>query len=260
MKSRVLFSILVVAVTAFSIQAQPPGGGRGVRGGGGFGGGIGETVADILALNNTLAKTVTEKMNAVQQDLRDEMRSSFQGDGGNDMRARMQEMRETMNAKTVEALKSVLPVSDVETVEPFLNGRGGRAYAPVRAVRQLELTDNQRSAIRNENIVLFTALQDLRPDDQGGQGRGQRGQGRGQGGQGRGQGGGVDEATRAKMENVRAAYLEKVVALLTDTQLTPWETKISEVEAELESQRGQRGPRGGGQGGNAGGQRRRGGN
>lgn len=253
MKSRVLFSILVVAVTAFSVQAQPPGGGRGVRGGGGFGGGIGETVADILVLNNQQADIVTEKMNAVQQEIRDEMRSSFQGGGGDDRRARMQEMREATNAKTLEALKTVLPANDVTTVEPFLEGRGGRTYAPVRAVRQLDLTDSQRSAIRNENIVLFTALQDLRPDDQGGQGRGQRGQGRGQGG-------GVDEATRAKIETVRAAYLEKVVALLTDTQLTPWETKISEVEAELESQRGQRGPRGGGQGGNAGGQRRRGGN
>lgn len=236
MKSKVLLGILVLAVTAFSVQAQPQGGGRGGFGRG-FGGNIGESVADILVLKNDVAAKVTEKMGAVQQELMAEMRENFQsgGGGGGDFRERFQEIREKQNEKYVATLKELLPEDDVKTVEPFLGGFRVRTYAPVRAVRQIELKDDQRAELRTLTVALYTTLDELRPSFGGGQGGGR---------------GGFDEDTRAKMEDARKEYSEKVLDKLSADQKSAWETKTAEIEKELEEQRQQRGQRGGGRGGN----------
>jgi hypothetical protein len=231
MKSKMVLGILVLAVTAFSVQAQPQGGG--FRGG--FGGNVGETVADILVLNNDAATKVIEKMNVVQEELRAEMQESFQGGGGGgDMRERMQEIRKKQTEKYAATLKTLLSEDEVKTVEPFLGGFGRRTYAPVRALRQIDLKDDQRAEFRKISVALYEKINEIRPAFGGGQGGGQ----------------GVNrEEIQAKTDEAVAEFSKGVTAKLSDDQKSAWETKTAEVQKELDEQREQRGARGG-QGGN----------
>lgn len=226
MKSRVFLGLLVVAVAAFSVQAQPPGGG----GGFGFRGVTGDSVADILVLNSDAAAKVVEKMNAAREEV---MASRGDAPAGGDPREAFQQLREEMNKKYVEALKTVLSAEEVKTVEPFLNsGNLRRTEAPIRALRQIDLKDEQRAEFRTETVALITKLDEIRPGFGGGRGGGGGGQG-------------LDDETRAKLEDARKAYSEKILAKLSDEQKSAWETKTAEVEKELEEQRAQRGAGGG---------------
>ena len=231
MKSRVLFGILIVAVTAFSVQAQPQGGrgGRGFGFGRGFDGGV---VADILVLKEEKAKTVEEKMDAA----REEIMAEFRDNSGD--RPDFQAMRENSTQKYAAALKPVLSEEELKMVEPFLGGFRMRTYAPVRAVRQIELKDDQRSKLRTETVAMYSALEDARPEFGGRGGGGDRS--------------GFEE-WQTKSEEIRKDYSVKVLAILTEEQKSAWETKTKEVEAEMEEQRAQRRERGGfggGRGGN----------
>lgn len=246
MKSKVLLGILVLAVTAFSVQAQPQGGGRGPGFGRGPGGNVGETVADILVLNNEDAAKVIEKMGAVQEELMEEMRANFQGGGGGggDMRERFQEMREKQNEKYVATLKELLSEDEAKIVEPFLGGFGRREYAPVRALRQIDLKDEQRSEFRTSTVALYEKINEIRPAF---------------GGRGQGQGGERPnfEEMQAKTDEAVDEFSTSVSAKLSADQKTAWETKTAEIEKEMEEQRQQRRQRGGFGGGQGG---RRGGN
>ena len=241
-----LIALLVIACSVDIASAQNQ---RGQRGGPGMGrdSSQGDSISDSFVLNTERAAKVT----AIYAEQQTSMREMFQsGDMQNKSREEMmtafREMREKMNTAITEKLATVLTKEEMEFLQPLLNTRGGRTDAEIRALRQIEMTDETRGKLQTLVLIYQNTLIALRPERTPEQ-QGQRGQ--------RGQRGGVSEEVRTKMEAAKETLVVDIKKVLSDDQVTAWATKTAEVQKEMEAQRGQRGQRGQRSGQGQGGQR-----
>ena len=159
-----LAALFCLAVLSSVAMAQP-GGGRGGPPGGGFGGGPGGGGMLGLLMNEDVRKELQvvddqmEQLKAIGEDMRDEMRSMFEGirdlpederrEKFTSMREKMEEMREKMETKAstillphqIERLKQIQVQSDVQR-----RGVGG-ALESGSLAEQLNLTAEQKEKL-----------------------------------------------------------------------------------------------------------------
>lgn len=227
----VWIALLLVACTVDFASAQPQGGGR--RGGMGMGpgGNQGEFISDCLVLNASRSEQVKKVCDEVNAEMRQSMSGDLQNMTPEERRTAFTEMREKTQKALLEKLTPILSADELEAVKPLLGSRGGRTVAEIRALRQIDISDEERGKLQTLVLIYQNTLVSLLPQREPGQPGGQGGQ----------RGGGMTEETRAKMEKARETLLADIQKVLSADQLTAWKTQTEKVQTELESQRPQRG-------------------
>jgi len=214
-----LVALLVIACSLdyASAQGQRGPGQDGARFGM-RGGGQGAMISDILVLPNARAEQVAK----VEEAQRESRMQDFQNMGEvsqEERRAAFQEMREKRNAELLVKLKDILTEKEMEIVKPMLNARGLRLGLEFSALRQIELNDSTRANLQ----ALIVAYAKKEIENSEARQPGQRGQG----------------AERDKL-------MADIKTILSNSQISAWETKTEELRTEMQNRRpGQGAPRSG---------------
>ncbi len=225
----------LVGLLVAPAQAQRPGGGRGFGGPGGGGGDplmllTNKSVQEELKVEGTQA----EKLNTFTRGLMEKRREQFQklqDVPQDEVRAKMREMGQAMNADVRKGLADVLKPEQVKRFDQIQLQQMGVLGAPdlPRVQEALNLTDDQKSKLRSVQEEQREAMGELF----------------------RGGGGGGDRtAAREKMTSLRKKGTDKAMAVLTDSQKSSWKELTGEP-FEIKLEPGQGGP-----GGPGGGRRR----
>jgi hypothetical protein len=182
-------------------------------------------LCDTLMLNQEKSDKVVEIYGEVSGKRMEEWRNSgtdFQSMGDEERRKMFTEYRQNVTADMKDKLKDMLSEKEMAVVEPILNLR---VYSPdpeLRALRLIELKDEQRQKIQPLSMVLGPKMVPS---------------GFGFGGQQ------MDEAERTKLENEfqkeKTSFLATVKDILSEEQNKAWKEKTDEVNKELEEMREQ---------------------
>lgn len=190
---RLGLAALAVAVVSMSVNAQPPGGGRGGPGGpgggpgfGGRGPGGGGTLGLLMIPQVREELDVTdeqmEKLRQKGEQLREQMRGLFPDRealanlSDEERRARFEKAREESEKKVNAALKEVLVPAQIERLEQIeLQQQGTRALLTDKVVKALKITPEQKTKLekigdegREQMRGMFEGMRGLRdmPQDQ----------------------------------------------------------------------------------------------
>lgn len=247
-----LFIAMLIAVGAVDYAVAQPGG-PGGPGGRGFGlfGDPGGTICDALLLKTDRAEKVTaaytEQRTAMLERMRSDGQPDFRNMSNEERGEFFTKIREDNQKDIIGRLSKILTNDEIEFVKPLLDMRGARPDAEVRALRQIEISDETRGKLQTLSLIYFNTVASVQPEftpgpppDQGGQGRGRRG--------------GLSEEDQKTIEAAHDSLIADVNKTLSEDEIKAWKTKTAEVEKELEAQRQERGNRRGGQGGQGRGQ------
>ena len=142
----------LVLVTSVSVMAQPPGGGRGGRGGGPMGFGGAAFLINMEAVQKELAVTDAQKEKLTK--LQEEARGAFRG-GGNpqdlsdEERAKRRAEGEERAKKNEESLKAILDEKQYARLnELVIQQAGAMALSRPDVAEKLKLTDEQKTKLR----------------------------------------------------------------------------------------------------------------
>ncbi|MBZ0258114.1 hypothetical protein K8I31_18765 [bacterium] len=250
-----LFIAVLIAVGAVDYAVAQPGGpgGPGGRGPGGRGFGMfgdpGGTVCDALVLKADRAEKVaaayTEQRTAMFERMRSGDQPDFRNMSNEERGEFFTKMREENQKDIVERLSKILSNDEIEFVKPLLDMRGARPDAEIRALRQIEISDETRAKLQTLALIYFNTVASVQPEitpgpppDQGGQGRGRRG--------------GFSEEDQKTIQTAHDSLIADVNKTLSEDEIKAWKAKTAEVEKEFEAQRQERGNRRGGPGGQGG--------
>jgi Spy/CpxP family protein refolding chaperone len=238
-----LAGMAIVVLMVDLAQAQPGGGRRGRGGRGGFGRNISsvQLVAESEEVRTALNVTPEqqEKIETINDELRDARREAFGGGGGGgDFRAAMEKM-EKLNQDASAKLAEVLePDQQKRLLGISIQVNGAAALNEPAVAKELEITDEQKTKlgeVRESNMeATREAMRDLRDQDLS------------------------QDEMRDKMREIQQEGDKKVLAVLTSEQQAKFEQlKGEKVEIDMSQFRGRGFGGGGGFGGGRGG---RGGN
>ncbi len=210
-------TVATLALLAGPALAQRQGQGRGF--GGGFGA-AGQTGAAVLLANKSvqdelkLTAAEAEKVSAPGKKLQEMRRSMFTDLQGATQEQRQEKMKElTDAAKTAndDAMKIAKDTLKTDQLKRFgqieLQVKGYAAFVDENVQKSLNITDSEKDEIKKISDEAATKMRELQPA-------------RGQGGQGQGQGN--RQETMTKIQALRKETMEKVVAVLTDSQKSQW--------------------------------------
>jgi Spy/CpxP family protein refolding chaperone len=213
------FSKWMVAVGAIALMASPAlaqrGGGRGGFAGGGFGGGVmllsNKSVQTALKLDDAQ----TEKIAKIAEETRGKMRDAFQ----DSQNLSQDERRQKMQSINEEVQKSLADVLKPEQAKRFhqiqLQQRGADALVDPEVQAKLNLTDDQKSKLRDIREDVRKQMEGLRGDS-----------------------GGDRQAAMEKFRTIRKESQDKAFAVLTDEQKASWKELTGEpVEIQFERRR-----------------------
>ncbi|RJP30454.1 MAG: hypothetical protein C4527_09770 [Candidatus Omnitrophota bacterium] len=210
---------LVVGMAADFALAQAPQGGRG-----GFRGRTAEILCDALVLNTAQS----EKVTATYQEINEKLRSEA-GDMQSMSREERMEQMTKMQKEAAAALKKemagTLSEKALEAIEPVLALRVMMPDAQLRALRSLDLKDEQRAKLQPLATELTLAMVPSFPRGEGGPG----------------------EEAQKKFDDAKASFMAKASEILTGEQNEAWKVKADAVQKEQEEMRQQmrnRGTRG----------------
>jgi hypothetical protein len=180
-------------------------------------------LCDALMLNQEKSDKVVEIYGEVSGKRMEEWRNSgtdFQSMGDEERRKMFTEYRQNVTADMKDKLKDMLSEKEMTVVEPILNLR---VYSPdpeLRALRLIELKDEQRKKIQPLSMVLGPKMVPASVGFGGQQ---------------------MDEAERTKLENEfqkeKTSFLATVKDILDEEQNKAWKEKTDEVNKELEEMR-----------------------
>jgi Spy/CpxP family protein refolding chaperone len=201
------FALVIAAglLAASPLLAQQPGG-RGGRGGGFGGGGLTGMIAQNTQLQEELkmdkdqVTKLTEALNKVREDMRDDMAKLRDFQTPQDERTAIMKKLSDANAKAVE---TVLKPEQVKRLHQIENQQAGLAVFNKEDVQKtLKLTDAQKEKLDDINKELQKDIRDLNPA----------------GGGGRGGFGGFDPATIQKRQELQKEAMTSAKKVLTDEQ------------------------------------------
>jgi hypothetical protein len=204
--------------------------GRGFGGQGGYAALLrNESVQRELKLEADQVEKATQAVRSVQEKHRDAF-AALRDATPEERRAKQQELNQTINSETLQALNDVLKPEQVKRLKQIeLQQAGYNAFTRPDVQKALNLTDDQKGKI---NTIVEETSREMRtllgagPGARGqGQGQGQRGQGQRGQGQGQGRPGGENQE---KVEALRKQTTEKVHAVLTDDQKSSWKEMTGE--------------------------------
>ncbi|MFB3788552.1 MAG: hypothetical protein ACE15F_19515 [bacterium] len=199
--------IAMVATVSFA-QAQP-----GQRRG--FGGQTAGLLCDALVLNAEKSAKVTTAYDEARNQVMQGSQADFQNMTQEERRERFAKMQTETAAKLKELLKGQLSDTELAAIEPVLSRRA-MPDASLRALRQIELKDEQRAKLQPLALKLVESMVSGFP-------------------------GGAQDAEREKalkkFEEEKAAFQTKAGEILTAEQKTAWETKTQEVQKEFDDMR-----------------------
>jgi Spy/CpxP family protein refolding chaperone len=235
--SWLLAGMAIVVLMAEVAEAQREGGRRGRFGRGGFGRNISsvQLVAESDEVRTALNVTPDqqEKIETINDELRDARREAFGGGGGGgDFRAAMQEM-EKLNQEASAKLAEVLEDDQEKRLLGIsIQVNGAAALNEPAVAKELEITDEQKTKLgeaRESNMeAARDAMRGLRDQDLS------------------------EDEMRDKMREIQQEGDKKVLAVLTSDQRAKLEQLKGEpVEIDMSQFRG-RGFGGGGRGGRGG--------
>jgi DNA polymerase III gamma/tau subunit len=216
-------TVAALALLAGPALAQRQGQGRGGFGGGFGGFGQGPGAATLLAnksVQEELKLTAEEaaKVSAPGKALQEKRRSMFadlQGATQEQRQEKMKELTDAAKSADEDAAKLAKDTLRTDQLKRFgeigLQVKGDAAFVDENVQKTLAITDPEKEEIKKIRDDAATKIRELQPA-------------RGQGGQGRAQGN--RQETQTKIQALRKETLEKVVAVLTDSQKAQWKEMV----------------------------------
>jgi hypothetical protein len=218
-----MFCKAALTVAAVALLAAPALAQRQGRGGFGFGGGMGQAGPATLLANKSVQeelKLTTDevaKVSAPGKTLSEKRRSMFadlQGATQEQRTEKMKELTDAAKAADEDALKIAKDTLKPDQMKRFgqieIQVKGDAAFIDEGVQKTLAITDPEKEQIKTIREEAATKMRELRPAG-------------GQGGQGRGQG---NQETLTKIQALRKETVEKVVAVLTDSQKAQWKEMV----------------------------------
>jgi Spy/CpxP family protein refolding chaperone len=201
---RVLLTLVVAALVAGPVLAQPPGGGRGQGRGMGFGGANQMTLLNDKGIQTEL-KMSEEQVNNVRA-LGEKQREMMQGLRDMEQEERREKMRENQR-KITEELNKILNDGQQKRLKQLMFQASTRQVGLSMWLmnpenqRALEISDEQRETLRAIQEESREAMGEIFQGGGGGGGRGQ-----------------LSPEMRAKMDELRKSTDGKIEKVLTDAQ------------------------------------------
>jgi len=217
--SRAALTVAAVALLAGPALAQRQGQGRGGFGFGGMGQAGPATLLANKSVQEELKLTTDEvaKVSAPGKTLSEKRRAMFtdlQGATQEQRTEKMKELTDAAKAADEDAMKIAKDTLKPDQMKRFgqieIQVKGDAAFIDENVQKTLAITDPEKDQIKTIRDEAATKMRELRPA-------------RGQGGQGRGQG---NQETQTKIQALRKETVEKVVAILTDSQKTQWKEMV----------------------------------
>jgi hypothetical protein len=181
--------------------AWAQGRGFGMFGGGGPAGLVSnKSVQKELGLTEDQAKKATEAVNAVRQKHQDDF-AGLRDLEGEERAQKAQQLMKTVGDEQMKSIADILSADQIKRLKQIsLQTRGAQAFADPEIQKDLKLTDDQKDKIKTIND---DARQEMGALFSGGGGFG-------------------DPETQKKMAALRKETLEKVTAVLEDSQKKSW--------------------------------------
>jgi Spy/CpxP family protein refolding chaperone len=206
--SKVMFTLGLAALLATPALAQRPGGGFGRGGGGGLGQLLtNESVQKELKVEKDDADKLKDAVKKVQDDNKDDIAKLADRSTSAEDRA---DITKKLNEAYTKAVSDILNADQKKRLGQIeLQQAGLRAFTRADVVKALNLTDDEKSKLKDLSDDYNKQMQELR--------------GAGGGGGGGGRGGNFQ-----KMAELRKDFMDKSLNVLTDDQKKTWKDMTGE--------------------------------
>ncbi len=213
--SKLAVGLFVLLMLAFLPPAQSQPAQQGGRGG--FRGQSANLLCDILVLNAEKSAKVVAAYEEISTQVREKMGTgqNWQNMSQEERRANFEKMQKEISTQLKEKVKDTLSEKELAAVEPTLSRRIFMPDAELRALRSLDLKDEQREKIQPLTLKLSESMVSMTP----GMAQEER-----------------DKAQK-KYDEAKTVWMGQVSEILTPEQKTAWEAKTKEVQKEIDEMR-----------------------